>query len=262
MPARFIIAVSFTPTRPIFKKAITDYTERRAHRSCTLQAYLNRGNAFKSLEISTTRLGGYREAHRIAPNDATVLTARGSIYFSLGNKQQAAADFEQVISISIRIFRTGYLGLGYSCSIFPETGTRAASNITTRRSMPIYILRMHSNNRGSIRKSVVEPERSLYDFDQAIICNPGNPMPFYNRGLVFANRGEYAKAISDFQESIRRDPRNTDAASRLRAASANCSVDFCCAMEKRRWKLLRNYTSQRGRPEIHRHFCRRLRRNR
>ena len=49
--------------------------------------------------------------------------------------------------------------------------------------------------------------RAIADFDQAIRLDPKDSLAFHNRGLAYRSKGDLAHAIADFDESIRIDPK-------------------------------------------------------
>jgi tetratricopeptide (TPR) repeat protein len=61
-------------------------------------------------------------------------------------------------------------------------------------------------NRGRAYASKGNYDRAIQDFDQAIRLDPNNPVAFFSRGNVYARQGEYDHAIDDFDQAIRLDP--------------------------------------------------------
>ena len=56
-----------------------------------------------------------------------------------------------------------------------------------------------------------EDDKAIADFTEAIRLDPKNPLAFYNRGLLSGRQGQHDKAIADFTEVIRLDPKNAGA---------------------------------------------------
>ncbi len=46
-----------------------------------------------------------------------------------------------------------------------------------------------------------EMDKALADFDQSIKLDPKNALPYYNRGLAFRDKGDHDRAIADFSHS-------------------------------------------------------------
>jgi tetratricopeptide (TPR) repeat protein len=58
------------------------------------------------------------------------------------------------------------------------------------------------DNRGVAYKLKGEYDRALQDYEQAIRLNPVNANAFNNRGIVYRIKGEYDLAIGDYDEAI------------------------------------------------------------
>jgi tetratricopeptide (TPR) repeat protein len=64
------------------------------------------------------------------------------------------------------------------------------------------------SNRGNAWYSKGEFDRAIADFDEAVQLDPKNGLPRNGRGTVWYAKGEYDRAIADFDEAIRLDPKN------------------------------------------------------
>ncbi|NET26390.1 tetratricopeptide repeat protein [Okeania sp. SIO1I7] len=58
-------------------------------------------------------------------------------------------------------------------------------------------------NRGNVYRNQGEYEKAITEFNQAIRLNPKFAEPYYGRGGVYFDQGKYEKAIADYSESIR-----------------------------------------------------------
>ncbi len=58
------------------------------------------------------------------------------------------------------------------------------------------------NNRGTAYGSKGEYDRAIADYDQAIALNPKLVEPYNNRGNAYNAKGEYDRAIADFDQAI------------------------------------------------------------
>jgi tetratricopeptide (TPR) repeat protein len=63
-------------------------------------------------------------------------------------------------------------------------------------------------NRGNVRDQMGEYDLAIADYTQAIKIDPTDPDIFNNRGQVYDSKGEYDLAIADYSESIRLNPDN------------------------------------------------------
>jgi tetratricopeptide (TPR) repeat protein len=58
------------------------------------------------------------------------------------------------------------------------------------------------DNRGVAYRRKGEYDRALQDYEQAIQLNPSNATAYNNRGIIHRIKGEYARAIADYDEAI------------------------------------------------------------
>src|SRR5690349_383622 len=65
------------------------------------------------------------------------------------------------------------------------------------------------NNRGAAYVGKGDYDRAIQDFNQAIRLNPDNDNPYINRASAYANQGKYDQAIEGFDQAIRLDPSYT-----------------------------------------------------
>lgn len=60
------------------------------------------------------------------------------------------------------------------------------------------------NSMGNIYHDKKQPDVAMHYYDMAIATGKADHLPYYNRGMVFSEKNEFAKAISDFDESLKR----------------------------------------------------------
>jgi tetratricopeptide (TPR) repeat protein len=64
------------------------------------------------------------------------------------------------------------------------------------------------NIRGLAYDSKGEHDRAIADYDEAIRLDPKNADSYVNRGLAYDRKGEHDRAIADYDEAIRLDPKD------------------------------------------------------
>jgi tetratricopeptide (TPR) repeat protein len=58
------------------------------------------------------------------------------------------------------------------------------------------------DNRGVAYRRKGQYDRALQDYEQAIQLNPSNATAYNNRGIIYRINGDYARAIADYDEAI------------------------------------------------------------
>jgi len=67
------------------------------------------------------------------------------------------------------------------------------------------------NNRGIVYANKGEYEKAIEDQTQALKIDPNFAGAYLNRALAYANKGDYEKAIDDYNKALEIDPNYTDA---------------------------------------------------
>ena len=99
----------------------------------------------------------------------------------------------------------------------PEEGaTTRPSPTSTRRSGSIPGGRRAYDDRGGVWVEKGELDKAIADFDEAIRLDPRSARAYANRGVVWRKKSELDKALADFNEAIRLDPRTPSVYARSR----------------------------------------------
>ena len=92
----------------------------------------------------------------------------------------------------------------------PRATSTAPSRTSTRRSSSIRKCRSVLR-RGIAWKAKGDFDRAIADFDQAIELDPKYCSAYFNRGIAWASKGDFDRAIADYDQAIRLDPKNAKA---------------------------------------------------
>jgi tetratricopeptide (TPR) repeat protein len=66
-------------------------------------------------------------------------------------------------------------------------------------------------SQGNTDANAGDHDRAIADFNEAIRLDPKSAYSFYSRGLAYGRKGDFDRAIADYNEAIRIDPRNASA---------------------------------------------------
>ena len=77
------------------------------------------------------------------------------------------------------------------------------SPITTKRSASMPSQAITYSNRGLIFAVKNDYDRAIADYNEAIRLDPGYAIAYFNRGLAYANKNELDRAIADYGEAIK-----------------------------------------------------------
>jgi len=61
-------------------------------------------------------------------------------------------------------------------------------------------------NRGLVYQGKGQYDKAISDYNKAIAINPRDPEAYNNRGVAYKNKGKYSKAISDYNKAIKINP--------------------------------------------------------
>ena len=105
---------------------------------------------------------------------------------------------------------SNYLGNIELCNGHDRTSLEPRINACTTlidlRQGTTAALAIAHNNRGNAYTAKGDYERAIEDFDDAIKLDPTHAKPFNNRGVAYLRKGEYDLAIESLDEAIKLDP--------------------------------------------------------
>jgi tetratricopeptide (TPR) repeat protein len=93
----------------------------------------------------------------------------------------------------------------------PGTAIRYCTQAIESRQLSGKHLAFAFYTRGNAYNEQREFDRAIEDYNEAIRLNPRHANGFSNRGVAFTQKGEYDRAIESFNDAIRLDPNHVDA---------------------------------------------------
>lgn len=144
------------------------------------------------------------------PNDATAYFNRAVARYNQGDKQAAFEDLNQATRLNPRYSQAWY-SRGWVLGELKrneEAITSYDRAIQANNEWGNSSLADAYLNRAIARSDRGDSRRAIADFDQVIRLNPKNAVAYALRGLNHQRRGKNQAAIADFNQAIRLDPNN------------------------------------------------------
>jgi tetratricopeptide (TPR) repeat protein len=161
--------------RPDYNRALADFNAVLKLQPNTWGALDERGNAYRGKGSYDLAISDYNDAIRLYPNGAAIYFDRGQAHALKRESGQAIADFDRALELQPNV----------EAYLYARCMIRAAA--------------------------AIELDKSLADCNHALQINPASAADIEARGFVRFKRGEFAPAINDTAEALRRDPRRASA---------------------------------------------------
>jgi regulator of sirC expression with transglutaminase-like and TPR domain len=169
----FLSGFSFSRVK-VWKDSITLWNDVIRKDNNAVNAFIHRGNAYKSQKQWEHAIADYSRVIELDPKFTDAYYERGSAYSKLEQWDKAIHDYSDAIGL------------------YPEF-TDAYYD------------------RGIAYGNLGQQDKAINDFTRVIGIDPKFTSAYYNRGVSCGNLGQWEKAISDFSKAIDIDPKYTDA---------------------------------------------------
>ncbi len=148
-------------------------------------------------------LEDFTAALQIAPNNVTLLTARGGLYYSLKRPDEGIADLTKAVQLkpdhAEAFYRRG--------NIYRDKKEDGKAIADYTQAVTLDPKSEFSwANRGAIYDKRGEKERAMADFTGAITANPKRGLNYYHRGKIYFEKGQMEPAEADFKRAVELDP--------------------------------------------------------
>ena len=206
--AEFYTSLTFQNERD-YPKAIEHYSRAIELNPRLVEAYNNRGIAYRAKGEVDRAIADYDKTIELNPKYAEAYYNRGAAYIDdKGEVDRAIADYDKTIELNPKYAEAYYSrGIAY---IKKSKDDRAIEDYSKAIELnPKYADAY--NNRGIAYIKKGKDDRAIEDFSKAIELNPEHTKVHYNRGNFYINKGEFDLAIKDYSKAIKLNPKYTDA---------------------------------------------------
>ena len=165
-------------------------------------AYVLRGGCYADTGDPQSAVTDFTEALRLDAGLAKAYLGRGDCYADRKQYERAIADYTQAILLE----PTSVQALDRPAGLRREGGAREAPWTSTRRSGSIRKYKQVYRNRAWSYDRLKEYDKAVADYTEAIRLDPKYRQAYTNRGVAYAKSGDDPKAIADFTEAIALSP--------------------------------------------------------
>ncbi len=193
-----------------YQMAIDNYTKALELDPHLIEALWGRALAHQSLNENSAALGDFSEAVKADPKDIAALDWRARFYESIGDYSNAVADIDTAIKIagasSILFERKGQIYLESGDADSAVKNFDLALNAGPANDWPDHF------NRGTAYLHLEQYMRAIQDFTETLRLNPKFFLALHQRGNVYFMMQNYSRAIADYQRIFQFNPRDAEAA--------------------------------------------------
>lgn len=220
-----------------FDRALNDLEEAIRCDPNSAQPFLLRGICYEAMDDLDHALANFDAAIFMNSENAMAYMQRSLLYHRKGEREKALNDHIRADQLDPEAWKKSTDLLGPLASAGPESpvaanwskygstgpavafqNALAASNMGDHDgAIALYNLVLQSEitsdaastasmNRGNAYRAKGDAERALHDYDQAIRLNPKNAGAYVNRGLALSDKGKMEEALKDYETAITLNP--------------------------------------------------------
>ena len=165
------------------------------------------GRSCLRIEDFDSAISAYTEAIRLDPKLAKAYGGRGFAYCEKGDFDRAIADYTQAIRLEPK-FAVAYWGRGLA---YRRSAERQGHwRLHGSRPTGADVCRRYCD-RAVAYQDKGEHDKAIGDYTEALRLEPKLTDAYYNRGIAYRKKGKHDKAIADFTEAIRLRPQDAEA---------------------------------------------------
>jgi tetratricopeptide (TPR) repeat protein len=196
-----------------FDKAIADFDQAIKLNPFLAEAYSNRGTAYKIIGDYDRAIADLNQAIRLKPDEEEGYSNRGDTYYRKGDYDRAIMDLDQAIQLNPRLSGA----YNNRSNAYRDKGDYDKAISDLKKAIQLNPKSHEAyNNLGNVYINMGNYNIAITYYNHAILIN--NPILtdlYYNRGLAYAKKGDYDKAIMDYEAVLRIDPNDIQARNNL-----------------------------------------------
>lgn len=189
------------------ERAAADYTEALARNPQLTPALFNRADIRLSLKDIAGAINDMDAVLGFEPQNFFALLRRADLQQRQGNIEAAVADYNHVIAINPDpgIVKAAHIAVNSLRGVGIELESVLAdydAALKAHSSQTIEIL----FRRGYLLQTFEHYDKAIRDFSEIIRLDPRNPFAYHNRGETQRMKGDFGSAIEDFNRALKLKP--------------------------------------------------------
>ena len=179
-----------------YDHAVQDYDQALRLDPNHALTYSNRGLAYARKSEHDRAIQDYDQAIRLDPNDAFTHLVRGNAYARKGENARARSDFNKALELGYDRATVEAALAQLNESSQPTATPRPDTRDRAPNDAAAY------TNRGLTYADNGQYDRAIQDYNQAIMFDPDFAAAYMGRGIAYAVKGEYDRARNDFNKAL------------------------------------------------------------
>jgi tetratricopeptide (TPR) repeat protein len=188
-----------------YDQAIGEYTTAIQLDPASMQAFLQRADAYRLKGDYGQALADYSAALRLDPANALALLQRGQVHWTMGQVEEAIADFTAALQLDPK----NAVAYHYRGKALADAGDLDGAVVNFSEALrldPYYAWAYHDSGEAYLAQK--HYDRAIGDYSEAIRLNPLATLSHLRRGDAYAAKKEFDRAIADYGNALRLDPHN------------------------------------------------------
>jgi len=175
-------------------------------------AHIVRGNAYFSKGDYNGAARDYDEAVRLNPKNSVAFYNRGNVYNRLGQYDDAIENYDKAIELRQDYANAFTNAFNNRCSAYTSKGAYDRAIEDCSRAIALDATKAnYFVSRGNAYNKKPDYDRAMSDYDQAIRLDANNVSAYLGRCSVFIDKANYGSAIESCDQALKRQPNNQSA---------------------------------------------------